>query len=158
MMDSKRAKLIFRIALACSLVSICLSAYVLGRAQSGPSWEVPVAVVEDLRTIPVRATLLAVVALVLFLVSRQRVTLPSRAQIGMLVTLLIAFALPWLIWRFDPAQWPFRYVTLSSVAAMLIFPTIIVSIVGYWLIGFRWLDNRSDGIIVSEITHPTDQP
>jgi hypothetical protein len=50
-MNSIAGKTLFRLALALSLISICLSAYVLMRAQSGPSWEVPAAVVRELATI-----------------------------------------------------------------------------------------------------------
>ena len=133
------AKLSFRLALLLALASVCLSSYVLGRAQSGPSWEVPVAVVEELQTIPVMSTFLAVLALVLFIWGRRRMETGQRAQWGMVVALLIAFALPWVVWLFDPAQWPFRNESLSFLAFILIIPAVLLSIVGFWLIGFRWL-------------------
>ena len=63
---SKGGKLLFRLALVAALASICLSAYVIAHAQTGPGWEVPVAVMQELRTFPLISMGLAIVAALLY--------------------------------------------------------------------------------------------
>ncbi len=114
-MDGKSVKLRFRLGLAAALVSICLSAYVIARAQSGPSWEVPVAVVEELRTLPPISMILAIVGAIMFAWIRRLGGVGPAARRGLLLLLLIAFALPFIIWIFEPEQWPFHSTMLSSL-------------------------------------------
>lgn len=138
-MVGKGGLFLFRLALALALASICLSAYVLSRAQSGPSWEVPVAVVMELQIVPVMSTVMAVCALLLYLWSRRLGSVGAAAQSGFWVVVLVAIGFPLIIWIFQPAQWPFRYLTLSFFAMILIVPTVIAAVVFFWLIGFRWV-------------------
>ena len=138
-MGGNRGKLLFRLALAFALISICLSAYLISHAQSGPSWEVPVAVVTELATLPWLSLLLALIAAILYGRSRRGDTISAASQRAFLITFAIAFMLPVVIWLFQPAQWAYHFVLLSLVARLIFGPVVIVSIVLFWLIGFSWV-------------------
>jgi hypothetical protein len=138
-MNSIAGKTLFRLALALSLISICLSAYVLMRAQSGPSWEVPAAVVRELATIPVMSIALVVGAVLLYLWSSRLGNVAAGSQSGFWIASVAALIFPLSIRLLQPEQWPFRYATLSFVAASLFVPVMIASLIFFWLIGFRWL-------------------
>jgi hypothetical protein len=131
-------KLLFRLALAAALASICLSAYVITHAQTGPSWEVPVAVMQELRILPVLSMGLAIVSALLYFGSSRLGDVAGSPQRGFLIVLLIAFACPFVVWLFKPEQWPFQFEMLSFIASVLIAPVAIASIFFFWLIGFRW--------------------
>ena len=131
--------LLFRLGLVAVFTSICLSAYVLAHAQTGPSWEVPVAILQELRTVPIVALLLAVVALGFYLGSRRLGRVEPAALRGFWIAWVIAVIFPLAIWLGRPEQWPFQYVTLSFFAMILVVPTVIASLFCFWLIGFRWL-------------------
>ncbi len=141
-MVSSNAKLLFRLGLATSLASICFSAYILARAQTGPEWEVPVAVVEELRTIPRIAIALAIVAAGFYFWQSKLAVLGNLARSKSLVILLIAFALPFVVWVLEPEQWPFQYEMLSFFASILMIPVWLVCVLLFWLVGFRRLASR----------------
>ena len=134
-----RCRLRFRLGLVALFASICLSAYLLARAQSGPRWEVPVAIMQELRTMPLVALLLAVLGLGFYQWSRRAGRVSRAAQRGFWGAWVIALLFPLLIWLLKPEQWPFQYETLSFIATILIVPTVIASLIFFWLIGFRWL-------------------
>ena len=92
---------------------------------------------EQLRTIPPIALGLALVAALLAFWSRRAQAISAAWRV-LIVLLLIAVALPFVVWLFEPEQWPFRYGTLSSLASFLIVPVAIVASVLFWLIGWRW--------------------
>lgn len=132
-------RLFFRLALAAALVSICLIAYVIAHAQSGPSWEVPVAVTMELQRYPVVAMGLAIVALLLKVWSNRLIDVGERANGALAVVLTIAFIYPFMVWLLKPEQWPYQFETLSFLASVIFVPVVIVSVVFFWLIGFRWV-------------------
>lgn len=134
-------KMLFRLGLALAFGSICLASYAIFRGQSGPSWEVPVAVVELLRIVPVMSTLLVIGALSFYGWSHRQGGVARAAQRGFLVVLLIAVALPFVIWYFEPEQWPVRDESLSFLAWVQFAPVVLVSLISFWLIGFHWLRN-----------------
>lgn len=138
-MVTSRRKLLFRLALLAALVSVALSAYVVAHAQTGPSWEVPVAIVEELRTFPRLSLVLAVVALALYFLASRFSGINLRALRWFAIVLVVAFLYPLVIWFFEPEQWPFRYETLSSIALIQVVPVWIGAVVLLWLAGFRWL-------------------
>lgn len=137
-MGGKGALRWFRLGLAAALASICLCATVIARAQGGPSWEVPVAVMEELRTFPLVALALAIFATVIYLWGRGKPGVGASARSAFGVVLLLAFVFPVSVWLLQPEQWPFRFVTLSLIATVLVAPIWIAAVVYFWLIGWRW--------------------
>jgi hypothetical protein len=137
-MVGRGTRLLFQSALALALISICVSAHVIAHAQSGPGWEVPVAVMVELQTFPPVAMLMVVVAILLYFWSLQYGSIHGGAQFGFWVVALVAFAFPIVIWLFKPEQWPFQFVTLSFFASILLAPMVILSLLLFWLIGLRW--------------------
>ena len=138
-MSGRGAKLWFRLGLAAALASICLCAYLIARAQGGPSWEVPVAVMEELRTFPLIALALATFAAVIYFWRRGNLAVGASARAAFGVILVLAFVFPIAIRVLQPEQWPYRFVTLSFLATLLVAPIWIASLVCFWLIGWRWV-------------------
>ena len=138
-MVTTRQKFLFRLALLAALGSVALSAYVVAHAQTGPSWEVPVAIVEELRTFPRLSLVLAAVAVVIYFWAGRFSGINVRALRWFAIVLVLAFLYPLAIWLFEPAQWPFQRETLSSIALIQAVPVWIGAVVLLWLAGFRWL-------------------
>lgn len=132
------AKLWFRLGLAAALASICLCATVMARAQGGPSWEVPVAVMEELRTWPLMALALAIFAAVMYFWGRRTANIGKGARDAFGIVLALAFISPVAVWILQPEQWPYRFVTLSLIVTILVVPIWIAAVVCFWLIGWRW--------------------
>lgn len=145
-MVNKGGKLLFLLGLALCLISIVLSTYVISHAQSGPSWEVPVAVMQELNVIPRISMALTVLALIFYIWASNRGEINKRATFGFFVLLPIAFALPFVVWVFNPEQWAYQFVTLSFLATICIVPVVIAALVLFWLIGFRWLRNPHENV------------
>jgi len=139
-MFNSRETLLFCFGLAAAFISVCLSAYLIAHAQSGPSREVPAAVVSELATLPWLSLLLAILAALLyFWSSRVGGGVNARSRRAFLVVLLIATALPFINLLLQPAQWVYQFTRLSLVASLLFFPVVIIALIFFWLIGFRWL-------------------
>src|SRR5687767_6586494 len=117
-------KWLFRLALVAALVSICLIAYVIAHAQSGPGWEVPVAVTTELQTYPLVAMGSAFVALLLKLWSSRLVDVGERSNGTFAVVLTIAFIYPFMVWFLEPEQWAYQFVTLSFIATIWVVPVV----------------------------------
>lgn len=137
-----RAIYLFRLGLAVALASIILSSYLMAHAQSGPSWEVPAAVMMELQTLPLLSMLLAILAIALYVWASRLGDFGDSARFGFVAVVVCAFVLPCVIWLFKPEQWPFQYEMLSFFAAIQIVPVFLAAVILFRLIGFRW--NRSD--------------
>ena len=138
-MFGMRAALCFRLALLLVLVSCCISSYVIARAQTGTRWEVPVAIVELIRTWPLVALILAASGLLLYLCSWLAGRVSGTAQGSFFAVLVMAFSLPFIIWYLHPEQWPYRFPLLSLFAVLQLAPMIVNAVICFWVIGFRWV-------------------
>lgn len=132
-----------RIAIGSALLAICVATNVLGRAQSGPGWEVPNHVIWALSFGSVVAVGLIVLALVaVFLVCTQG-NISRTAIISTVAMLLTAVLLTASMVFFEPEQWPTRNPKASAVAMALAWPTLPVTGVVFWLVGFYSIANSS---------------
>jgi hypothetical protein len=117
------------IAAAIAAVFACtVSAHAIARAQSGPSWEVPVAVVSLLLTSQVVA-LGSILIAVAFGVAAFRAARPGSLAIAILFMLLAAAIVLTLLATPEFAgQWPVKRPRLSAIARASTIPVALVSL------------------------------
>jgi hypothetical protein len=125
-----------RIAIGSAILAACLATSLLGHAQSGPGWEVPIDVVIKLTRGPTFVVWLIIIAAAALFQARALGGIPRSAIIGTVAVLLTAVFLTGLILFSEPAQWPSRHPNASAVAKILPLPAFIVSGVVFWLVGF----------------------
>ena len=125
-----------RIAIGSAVLAASLAASLLARAQSGPGWEVPADVVMAL-TVGPKFTIGLIVIASLALVFASRLGNVARSvSIGTIAVILIATLLTVAISDGEPEQWPVRHANASAVVGVLFWPTLILSGVVFWLLGF----------------------
>jgi hypothetical protein len=124
-----------RIAIGSAILSACLGISLIGRAQHS-SFEVPGDVVLTLAVGPRFTIALIVVASVALLLALRLRPIHHLALIGTAIVLLTSVLLTITIIFFDPAQWPVRLPNASAFVGVMTGPTIVVSGVVFWLLGF----------------------
>ena len=131
-----RTLFFFRLGLFASLLGIGLVAYLFGIAQSGPSWEVPAAVITKLRIIPFISLGLALLAGGLFMLRGGCFkAIEPGPRIGYLGAMFVSLSGTVLVWVLEPEQWPGRYPALSIITQYLAIPIWAACAVIFWRLG-----------------------
>ena len=133
---TRRSTIALRIAIGSSVLAASLALSLVSRAQFGPGWEVPSDVVLALEVGPRFTIALIVVASAALVQAVSLGNIPRVALIGTVTVLATSVLLTVTIIQLEPAQWPVRHPTISAVAKVITGPTIFVSGVVFWLLGF----------------------
>lgn len=132
----RRSTIALRIAIGSSILAASLALSLVSRAQFGPGWEVPNDVGLALEVGPWFTIALIVVASAALVQTVSVGNIPRAALIGTVTVLATSVLLTVTIMQLEPAQWPVRHPTISALAKVITGPTIFVSGVVFWLLGF----------------------
>ena len=133
---TRRSTIALRIAIGSAVLAASFALSLVSRAQFGPGWEVPSDVVLALEVGPRFTIALIVVSLAALVQAVSLGNIPRAALIGTVAVLATSVLLNAIIIQLEPAQWPVRQPTISAVAKVILGPTIFVSGVVFWLVGF----------------------
>ena len=120
-----------------------LSSYAIARAQSGPLWEVPVAVVSLLFTSQVVSFVLIAVSIGVG-ISLFRTARPKFSAV-LLVGAQMLLAVALVVLASPAPQWPVSNPDLSHLARVAMIPTALLSAALGTLGAFAWSRSRARG-------------
>ena len=135
-------KPLFRLGLAASLLGLCLLSYLLAFAQTDPAWEVPVAVITQLRQIPRLTFPLGTLAVLLALFGPSHKNTPRRHSAGYWTLTILCLSLSILRPFLHPEQWQGQSPLLSTIAMGQVVLVWIGSIALYWQMSRKVISDK----------------
>jgi hypothetical protein len=133
-------KPLFRLGLAASLLGLCLLSYLLAFAQTGPEWEVPIAVMTQLSLIPRVTFGLGAIALFIYLFGKIYKNTPHNLRAGYLILSIVCLTLSLLLPILHPEQWPGSL--LSTLAMIQVLPVWVGCVMTYWRMSQKVMSNE----------------
>ncbi len=127
-------KPLFRLGLAASLLGLCLLSHLLAFAQTGPGWEVPLAVMTQLTLLPRVSLTLGVASLLLYK------NTPRNLRAGYLILSILCLTLSLLLPLLHPEQWPGSL--LSTLAMIQVIPVWVGCVMTYWRMSQKVMSNE----------------